>query len=107
VTDRVATLRTLLERNPANAAARFGLALEYLKTQRWADAVDELRRYLERADDEGNAYGRLGYALRRLGRDEEAKEAYRRGIEAARRHGHPGMAEEFEAILSDWEESAP
>ncbi|KRT64393.1 MAG: hypothetical protein XU11_C0055G0017, partial [Candidatus Dadabacteria bacterium CSP1-2] len=29
----------------------------------------------------------------------EAKEAYRNGIEAAQRHGHPGMAAEFEETL--------
>lgn len=43
----------------------------------------------------------LGEALVKLGRREEAKEAYRKGIEAAYKHGHPGMAEEFdEAIQS-------
>lgn len=103
---RIAVLRGLLERDPQNASARFGLALEYLKEERWAEAAEELRRYLGKADDEGNAYGRLGEALYRLGDGEGAKEAYRRGVEAARRHGHPGMAEEFEAILADWEGSA-
>jgi hypothetical protein len=34
-----------------------------------------------------------------LGRKEEAKEAYRKGIEAAYKHGHPGMAEEFDEAI--------
>jgi hypothetical protein len=41
----------------------------------------------------------LAAALNEMGEDEQAKEAYRRGIEAANRHGHPTMAEEFEQIL--------
>ncbi len=81
---------------------RFGLALEYLKSGRMEEGIGELNRYLEVADDEGNAWGRLGAALREVGRDDEARDAYRRGIDAATRHGHPTMAEEFGRILADW-----
>jgi hypothetical protein len=38
-----------------------------------------------------------------MGRDDEAREAYRKGIEAASRHGHPTMAEEFEDVLDGWD----
>jgi hypothetical protein len=37
-----------------------------------------------------------------LGRDDEARGAYRRGIDAAYRHGHPTMAMEFEETLEDF-----
>ena len=94
----------MLEKNPADARIRFALALEYEKLQRWEEAAEELRRYLEVADDEGNAWGRLGAALRRLGHDENARGAYRAGIDAARRHGHPSMAAEFEEILDEWDD---
>lgn len=93
----------MADARPADPRPRFGLALEYEKAGRWDDVVRELRAYLEVAQDEGNAYGRLGHALRQLGRDDEAKEAYRRGIEAAYRHGHPTMAGEFEQVLDDWD----
>jgi E3 SUMO-protein ligase RanBP2 len=49
----------------------------------------------------GNAFGRLGHALRQLGRHDEAREAYRQGIAAAERHGHPTMAMEFEEVLEE------
>jgi E3 SUMO-protein ligase RanBP2 len=65
--------------------------------------VDVLREYLKLTNDEGNAYGRLAQALRQLGRDEEAREAYQQGIEAAQRHGHPTMAGEFEDALQEME----
>ena len=93
----------MLERTPEDARLRFGLALEYLSCGRVEDGVRELRAYLEASDDEGNAWGRLAAALRDMGRDEEARDAYRRGVEAAYRHGHPTMAEEFEGILESWE----
>lgn len=101
MSDRLRALEEMVEKRPENARARFGLALEYLGTERWEDAVRELRAYLELTEDEGNAWGRLGDALFQLGREEEATEAYRSGIEAALHHGHPSMASEFEEILED------
>ncbi|HEY8468756.1 MAG TPA: tetratricopeptide repeat protein [Longimicrobiales bacterium] len=100
---RIDALRKMLEHNPNDPRLRFGLAAEYERLGRWDLVVQELREYLALTDDEGNAWGRLGNALRQLGRDAEARDAYRRGIEAAQRHGHPGMAAEFEEILDAWD----
>jgi Flp pilus assembly protein TadD len=102
VSDRIEALRKMAEARPGDPRPWFGLALEYEKAERWDDVVQTLRDYLGRTDDEGNAWGRLGAALRRLGRDDEAQEAYRKGIEAATRHGHPTMAGEFEDVLDGW-----
>lgn len=101
---RIDALRKMLERSPNDPRLRFGLAAEYERLGRWELVADELREYLALTDDQGNAWGRLGNALRRLGRDAEAKDAYRRGIEAALRHGHPSMAAEYEEILETWDE---
>lgn len=100
---RIEALRKMAAARPEDPRPRFGLAMEMEKAERWEDAVAELRAYLALADDEGNAYGRLGKALRRLGRDDEAKAAYRQGVEVAGRHGHPTMAMEFEEVLDDWD----
>jgi len=93
----------MLKRRPDDTRLRFGLALEFLTAGRTEEGIDELRRYLAAADDEGNAWGRLGAALREVGRDDEARDAYLRGIQAAERHGHPTMAQEFEEVLETWE----
>ena len=98
---RIDALRRMVERKPDDARARFGLAAEYERLGRWEDAVRELEAYLRLADDEGNAWGRLGHALRQLGRDDAARDAYRRGIEAAERHGHPSMAAEFAEAVEE------
>lgn len=103
---RIENLQRMLEKHPDDPRLLFGLALEYEKVARWDDVVGHLERYLQHADDEGNAWGRLGDALRHLGRDEEARAAYRKGVEAASRHGHPTMAAEFEEILEDWDDGS-
>lgn len=103
-TDRIPALERMLERAPGDPRLRFGLALEYLKAGRRDDGVRELRAYLASHEDEGNGWGRLGALLREAGSADEAREAYRRGIEAAMRHGHPTMAAEFEEILEAWDD---
>jgi predicted Zn-dependent protease len=102
---RIEAFRNMLVKNPNNPLARFGLANELLKLGRHEEAVVELRAYLERHEDEGNAFGRLGEALIALGRTDEAREALTKGIEASRRFGHPSMANEFEARLEELEDA--
>lgn len=103
MSDRIAALERMLRSRPGDPRLLFGLALEYLNAGRRDEGVRELRAYLAASDDEGNAWGRLGALLKEMGKDEEAREAYRRGIEAAHRHGHPTMAADFEDVLGSWE----
>ncbi len=98
---RIEVFRTMLAADPANTMVRFGLANEYLKLEQWAEAASELQTYLNQADDQGNAYGKLAQALERLGRTEEARTAYQQGIAAASRHGHPSMAGDFQMALDE------
>jgi predicted Zn-dependent protease len=100
---RIEALRKMLEKNPSDARAHFGLAAEYEKAGDWERVVTELKAYLSTSEDQGNAWGRLGSALRQLGRADEAQAAYARGADAAARHGHPTMAMEFEELLENWE----
>ena len=101
---KLATFRAMVARNPDNALARFGLANEALKAQLWDEAIEHLRAYLARYDDEGNGWGRLGEALAAVGRTDEARQALRTGIAASHRFGHPGMANELEARLDELDE---
>jgi E3 SUMO-protein ligase RanBP2 len=94
--DRITALETMHRSNPDDTRILFALALEHEKAGDWDRVVDYLTGYLAATEDEGNAWGRLGAALARLGRLDEARNAYARGIDAANRHGHPTMAGEFE-----------
>ncbi|MDX2029644.1 MAG: tetratricopeptide repeat protein [Blastocatellia bacterium] len=98
---RIELFRKMLTADPANSTVRFGLANELLKLDRFEEAAAELQAYLAGADDQGAAYGKLAQALERLGRIDEARDAYRQGIAAAQRHGHPGMASDFEMTLNE------
>ena len=49
--------------------------------------------------DEGNAWGRLGEVLGRLGREDEARAAYNAGIRQAEKFGHSGMADDLRGAL--------
>jgi E3 SUMO-protein ligase RanBP2 len=101
MSDRIQALQALLARNPGDGRAHFGLAAEYEKRGEWAQVISHLTEYLNLTEDQGNAWGRLAKAHLASGETEAAARAYERGIEAARRHGHPSMAAEFEAARED------
>lgn len=96
MTDRLATMRAMAAKQPDNALARFGLANELLKAGLLAEAVVELAAYLARYDDEGNGWMRYADALHALGRNDEARVACDKGIEAATRFGHATLVGELE-----------
>ena len=98
---RIDIFTKMLDQEPGNTTVRFGLANELIKAESWGEAVEQLKRYLAEADDQGAAYGKLAIALERLGRIEEARSAYVEGIAIANSHGHPGMAQEFQLALDD------
>lgn len=98
---RIELFKKMVAADPDNTNVRFGLANELFKLERFEEAANELQTYLNQADDQGNAYGKLAQAFDRLGRIEEARAAYQQGIAAANRHGHPGMAQDFEMALAD------
>jgi predicted Zn-dependent protease len=96
---RIETFKALVEKDPGNPLGRYGLANEYYKLERFEEAVSEINEYLKIADDEGAVYRMLAECYIQLGEPEQARAAYWRGIEAATRHGHPGMVEEFEEAI--------
>ena len=104
MTNRIDVFEKMLAADPGNTSVLFGLAKEYEKAGRDQELVETLKRYLEKVDDEGNAFGMLASAYERLGNRDKAREAYERGIETAQRHGHPGMAEEYRMTLSNYED---
>ena len=98
---RLDTFRAMVARNPGNPLARFGLANEAYKERLYEEARENYEAYLAASDDEGNAYGKLGEVLLALGRTDEARAVYARGVDAARRFGHPGMVGDLEARIEE------
>ena len=101
-TSRIDIFKQMLVNDPINSNILFGLAKEYEKGGQTAEMIETLERYLAIADDEGNAFGMLARAYEQAGKQDKAKETYQRGIDAATRHGHPSMAEEYRTTLSEF-----
>ena len=96
---RIDIFRMMLEGDPDNTAVMFGLAKEYEKAGRFDELVEALTEYLQRADDEGNAYGMLANAYLKTGNREAARRAYEKGAEVALAHGHPSMAQDYKFFI--------
>ncbi len=99
MSERIEVFKQMLESDPDNSMVLFGLANEYLKTENFADGIKTLEEYLEKAEDEGAAYGMLAKAYEAQGEPEKAKSAYEKGIEVSNAHGHPSMAEDYRMTL--------
>jgi uncharacterized protein HemY len=98
-TSRIAALQEILTREPNDVTTHYMLGNEYFKAQMYDQAVATLRRYLALADDEGAVYRMLAQSFLRLGKVEEARQAYRDGLAAATRHSHQPMIQEYTQAL--------
>ena len=96
---RIDIFKQMLVNDPSNSSILFGLAKEYEKVGQTEGVIETLERYLAVSEDEGNAFGMLARAYEKAEQRDRAKETYQRGIEAANKHGHPSMAEEYRATL--------
>lgn len=95
-------MRELVARSPEDGRVRYFLAHELLRAEDWSGAAEQYEAYLRlEPADEGTGHKNLGMCLARLGRDDEARAAYGRGIEAALAHHHEGLAEEIRVMLDD------
>jgi tetratricopeptide (TPR) repeat protein len=92
-------LQSMLEQNPRDSFARYGLAMEYGNGGDFDRAVAEYRTLLEYNPDYAAAYFHCGQALEKLGRIEEAREAYEKGIEVTARSGDQHARLELQAAL--------
>jgi tetratricopeptide (TPR) repeat protein len=90
----------MLADNPDNPTGLLALANEYNRAERYEDEAAVLERYVATHEDEGNAYLRLGEALEKIGREDEARAAYEAGVNQAEKFGHAGMAEDLRLALS-------
>ena len=83
----ISTLEKLLGTPRDGALLRYSLGLEYAKAGRHADAVAQLREAVSRDPLYSAAWKALGKALSEANLLEDALQAYRQGIEAAKKKG--------------------
>lgn len=90
----------MVERNPADAFSRYGLAMEYVKSGDLVTALDHFMQLLEHNPNYAAGYFHGGQTLEKLGRIDEAKGLYRRGIEVAGDLGDEHTRSELQGALS-------
>ena len=90
----------MLEMNPSNHFARYGLAHEFVKRGDDSKAVDEFGRILEEDPNYQAAYYHAGKALERLNSADKAREIYKRGIAASHRTADAHARAELEEALA-------
>jgi tetratricopeptide (TPR) repeat protein len=100
MSSRANALRALLEQNPNNSFARYGLALDHANNGDLEGAVTEFRAVIANYPNYCAAYYHGGQTLEKLGRTAEAADLYRQGIDAATRAGDGHTRSELEAALS-------
>ncbi len=97
--NRTAILKSILESDPANALARYGLAMELVKLGHLEEGVTEFRTLVEHNPDHAYGYYQCGQALERLDRIAEARDAYTQGVAAAKRAGDQHARSEIQTAL--------
>jgi tetratricopeptide (TPR) repeat protein len=93
---RIEILNQLLAESPSNTFARYGLAMEYVKSGSLDRAMDEFNAVLATDPAYAAAYFHGGQALEKLGRLDDARDFYRRGIAAS---GDEHARSELQAAL--------
>jgi folate-binding protein YgfZ len=84
---QVEMFHKVLEIDPVDQVANFGLGSIYLDTGKFEEALAPLKTVVEHYQDHSAAYLALGKTLEKLSRKEEAAEVYKKGIEAASKKG--------------------
>jgi tetratricopeptide (TPR) repeat protein len=99
-TNRLEILKQMVAQDPANAFARYGLATEYANSGALEEAVEEFQNLLAHDGNYAAAYYHGGQTLEKLGRIEEARDLYQKGIEVTTRKGDLHTRAEIEAALN-------
>jgi predicted Zn-dependent protease len=101
--DRVSMLKEVLESNPQDAFARYGLAMEYSQTGRNDDALREFETLLSQHPDYTAGYFMAAQTLARIERTGEARQMLLNGIACAERTGNQHARSEMQAMLDELE----
>ena len=99
--DKIAALTAILEQNPADAFARYGLAMALATEGRSEDALAEYATTLEHSADYVPAYQMSAQLLLRLGQTDAARQRLEQGLAACERTGNAHAQSEMQAMLDD------
>jgi len=98
-TNRMEILKNMLAQNPSDSFARYGLAMEFANSGDLQQAIAEYRALLQHNPDYAAAYFHGGQVLEKLGRIDEARDMYQKGIDTTTRTGDQHTRSELQAAL--------
>jgi predicted Zn-dependent protease len=99
--DRIALLTQLLEQNPTDSFARYGLAMAYIAEGKTDEALEQFTSLIGHNPDYVPAYQMSAQTLAKLGRSDEAIARLRTGLDAAERTGNQHASSEMQGMLDE------
>jgi len=99
--DRIALLSQVLEQNPTDAFARYGLAMAYVAEGKTDEALSQFSTLIGHNPDYVPAYQMSAQTLAKLGRSDEAIGRLKTGLEAAQRTGNQHAHSEMQGMLDE------
>jgi predicted Zn-dependent protease len=99
--DKIAMLTQILEQNPGDAFARYGLAMEHANQGHTDAALIEFDRLLATHPDYTAGYFMAAQTLVKAERAPDAKAMLLKGVASARRTGNLHAQSEMEALLAE------
>ena len=97
---RIDTLRSFVASSPRDPFPRYALALEFREAGRLDERWDSIDVLLREMYDYVPAYLHAGQLLLTIGRKDEARDVFRRGIATATRVGDGHARAELEGALA-------
>jgi Tfp pilus assembly protein PilF len=94
-------LNGILERDPANLLARYGLAMEYSQQGAYDNALENFRALMVSNPDYVAAYYQAGRVFQKIGKLQQAREVFEQGIATCDRVGDSHARSELEAALGE------
>jgi len=99
--DRLAAFRSFIEKSPRDPFPRYGLAMELRNRGELTESADAFAELMAGFPDYVPAYLMAGNVLADLGKQREAADTYRRGIDAATVRGDLHAKKELETALAE------
>jgi predicted Zn-dependent protease len=99
--NKIVALTEILQLDPTNAFARYGLAMEHLSQNNTDLALTEFTALIQHNPDYVPAYQMSAQTLAKQNRSEEAITRLKEGLAAAHRTKNAHAASEMQALLDD------
>jgi tetratricopeptide (TPR) repeat protein len=99
--NKIEMLTGILQQNPKDAFARYGLAMAYAAEGRAEEALREFATTTEYSPDYVPAYQMSAQELIKVGRTDEAKARLQAGLAACERTGNAHAASEMQGMVEE------